>query len=184
MRAAAAVAASASQRSLAGEPAPQGVGQRAARGLVRRRLIGQARSAARRTCASGSCEQPGGDDRAGRSRVARQDLHRIAPDAGRGMLERGRDRLGRRRGFEPSRAPRPCSVQSAWIAPAFRPIASTERSRDQLDQRGHDVGLAALDQEPLGVQPPELIVVPQRGDQARGVGRDRAPAGGDGRASL
>ena len=48
-----------------------------------------------------------------------------------------------------------------------------------LDQGGHDVGLAALDQQPLGVHPPELVVVPERGDQPGGVGRiERRRLGG------
>ena len=65
----------------------------------------------------------------------------------------------------PSERPSPCSVHRAWIAPAFRPIASTRRVVDQLQQRRHHVGLAALDQQPLGVQPPEHVVVLQRGDE-------------------
>ena len=42
----------------------------------------------------------------------------------------------------PSSRPRPCSVHRAWIAPTFRPIASTDLSPARFDQRRHHVELA------------------------------------------
>ncbi len=98
-RAAAAVAASAQPAVVAGEPRRrEGVDQRRGR-LVESRADRPAR--ARRPAgpaASGSASRPAETMHGGRRvRVARQDLHRVAPDSRRGMRERGHRRLGRRR---------------------------------------------------------------------------------------
>ncbi len=86
------------------------------------------------------------------------------------MRHRRDDRLGRRcvRAVQraqamqrPERVDRP-DVQADRVN---RAIAQP------LDERRDDIGLPPLHQQPLGVHPPELVVVRERGDEALRVGR-------------
>ena len=91
------------------------------------------------------------------------------------MLE-GRDRrvdgCGMRRVDRAQAVQGPEGVDRAGVqARSSRP---SDRSTS-LIKLGHDVRLLPLDQQPLGVQPPELVVVPEGRDQPGGVVLDRAP---------
>ena len=75
---------------------------------------------------------------------------------GDGCVERRVERIATAaaRMLSPSNAASPCSTPIAWIAPTFSPIASTDVSFTMSISAGTTSSLAALDQQPLGVQPP------------------------------
>ena len=132
------MAASASQRSPSSCPASSASAIAAAAARPTRADRPGASSAARRTWASGSSSRPRGEDRVRRLRIARQDLHGIAPDAGRRMLQArpttasaaaGSDRRAHQAVQRPEGVDR-AGVQADRVD---RAIAH------QLDQRGDDV---------------------------------------------
>ena len=82
-------------------------------------------------------------------------MSRVPPDAGRRMLQ-GRDR--RRASDRVGAVQRAQAVQRPEGMDRRRDSGRwrrATRSCDERDQVGHDVRLAALDEQPLGVQPPE-----------------------------
>ena len=160
-------AASASQRSpvdraSASEPSTPEAGA----AVGRRGISASASSAARRTCGSGSSSSPRARIVAdGRRRPRQRPATALRRTPADGCFSAA-DRRRRPSGSTPSPAAQArAASRGHGSPPAFRPIASTDVSATSFDQVGDHVRLAALDQQPLGVQPPEHVVVLQRRDE-------------------